>query len=262
MTDIAQRFISDRDQSNFIERVPNLVSMEDQAKYQLARHSAPQDRPASECLANGGKHLPELQLDCLKDLHDKNSNKAPDEVRRFEHEASRQAQDAINNTINEYRAKVDKMVEHQLVDASETMVAKIVAGAAAGKDSVEVYKLPDIDQKQMQIQVYDRNRPREWRVDSPLPIVEFDKWGNCSSNEYYARTTPIWSKDVECKRQIALQSGDSETLNSIEGEISPRFVRELRPAEQKLWDDLSTKGLQPFFVERGDESKHIYVRLP
>jgi len=272
MTDLAQRFIKDTDHSGYHENTPVLVTLQDRIDHRLYYHQEPQgaspaglrgsDRRGDECLGNGGKHLPDLQLDCLKELHEKNSNKAPDEVRRFEHEASRQRQDAENNRINEIKAKVDNLVENQVAQANENMAAKIVAGAARGQDSVAVYKLPDIDTKEMEIQVYDTRRPRLWQNDSPLPAVLFDKEGNCTGNDYANRQAGIWSVEVECKREIAQQSGDTKTLESIAAEIDPSYVRALRPAEKELWNELDAKGLKPFFVQRGDDTRHIYVRIP
>ncbi len=60
----------------------------------------------------------------------------------------------------------------------------------------------------------------------------------------------------------AIHDGDTATLRSIEGVLDPRSVRSLRPAEQELLKDLTKQGLQPFYVERGDNRRYIYVTIP
>ena len=275
MTDITRRGLSDINGSSPPERAHGYVSMEDMAGYQQFRNTAPQmERPlstygdrsnvaaGSECLSNGGKHLPDLQLDCVKDLHQRNSHTRGSETQRFEHELSRQRQDAEMKELREYNDRVDHIAEGSVAQASETMGAKIVEGAAMGRDTVDVYTLPEFDRQPMQNQVLDTRRPRGWVNDSPLPVVDFDQYGNCQGNEYANRLHTIWSAGVECKRQIAVQSGDTKTLESIEADIDPSYVRPLRAAEKEMWDDLQARGLQPHFVQRGDNSRHIYVNIP
>jgi|GEM_PF-2856623 len=274
MTDMSPRHESDNnypvytqpfrgDTDNFYSHRRDFVNIVDRTSPPLT--GGPEHNGAECFKSNGGEHLPDLQLDCIKELHARGTS----ETRRFEHEASKQAQDEESKRIEEYTVKVDKEVGDHVKETLPFIPAIIADAAERGQDVAPVYEMPYVDESQLTRQPtdigtpgYDDPRRQSQSRSQGYPRVNFDHNGICSPQWTRDYQNLIWDTTTECRRMTAIYDGDTATLQSIAGVLDPRSVRSLRPAEQELLNDLTKQGLRPFYVERGDNRRYIYVTIP